>query len=269
MAFRYRTVLMVGCTAGIGVALAERMIANGSFVIAVGRRKERLDAFVAKHGSDKAASSQFDITNLDGIKPWAQNLIDTYPSLDCVVLNSGIQRPVNFAKPNDIDLPLVQQEIVTNYTSYVTMITHFLPHLQGRQPQPAALVAVSSGLGLVPMPRCSNYCATKAAIHSLMWSIRAQLEHDEGSKHIKVIEIIPPAVQTELHELQEDLRVKGHANMGMPIGDFLREAWAGLEAGDDEIPVGMARTNSAQYEALRKEKFKDMVALTMTGPNAL
>jgi NADP-dependent 3-hydroxy acid dehydrogenase YdfG len=72
MTFTYKTVLMVGCTAGIGVALAERMIENGVFVIAVGRRKERLDAFVAKHGSDKTAASQFDITNLEGMQSWAE-----------------------------------------------------------------------------------------------------------------------------------------------------------------------------------------------------
>lgn len=71
MAFPYKTVVMVGCTAGIGLALAERMIENGVFVIGVGRRKERLDAFVAKHGTDKVAASQFDITNLAGIKEWA------------------------------------------------------------------------------------------------------------------------------------------------------------------------------------------------------
>lgn len=72
MAFSYKSVLMVGCTSGIGLALAERMIENGIFVIGVGRRKDRLDAFVAKHGSDKVASSQFDITNLVGIKAWAE-----------------------------------------------------------------------------------------------------------------------------------------------------------------------------------------------------
>lgn len=77
MAFPYKTVLIVGCTAGIGVALAEQMIANGSFVIAVGRRKERLDAFVSKHGSDKAGAVQFDITNLGGIKQW----VDRYVSI--------------------------------------------------------------------------------------------------------------------------------------------------------------------------------------------
>ena len=68
MSFPYKNVLLVGATAGIGLALAERMIENGIFVIGVGRRKERLDAFVAKHGSDKAAASQFDITDFDKVE---------------------------------------------------------------------------------------------------------------------------------------------------------------------------------------------------------
>ena len=72
MAFPYRNVVMIGATSGIGLALAERMIENGVFVIGVGRRQERLDEFVAKHGSDKAAASQFDITNLGGIEAWVK-----------------------------------------------------------------------------------------------------------------------------------------------------------------------------------------------------
>lgn len=72
MAFPYKNVLLIGATAGIGWALAERMIENGIFVIGVGRRKERLDSLVSKHGSDKAASSQFDITELDKIEAWAK-----------------------------------------------------------------------------------------------------------------------------------------------------------------------------------------------------
>lgn len=72
MSFPYKNVLLVGATAGIGLAMAERMIENGIFVIGVGRRKERLDAFVAKHGPEKAAASQFDITEFDKIEAWAK-----------------------------------------------------------------------------------------------------------------------------------------------------------------------------------------------------
>jgi NADP-dependent 3-hydroxy acid dehydrogenase YdfG len=65
--FHYKTVLVLGATSGIGLALSEKLLENGSFVIAVGRRQENLDSLVKKHGSKKAAGVKFDITNLEGI----------------------------------------------------------------------------------------------------------------------------------------------------------------------------------------------------------
>ncbi|CAJ2502181.1 Uu.00g095750.m01.CDS01 [Anthostomella pinea] len=267
MAFTYKTVLMIGCTAGLGLAMAERMIENGSFVIGVGRRKDRLDAYVAKHGPGKAAASQFDITDLDGIEAWVKGIIETYPSLDCVVLNSGIQRALNFAKPAEIDLGLVQKELSTNYTSYIALMKYLLPHLQAQAPKPTALIAVSSGLALVPIPRCANYCATKSALHSLIWSMRAQLAHDDASRHIRVVEIIPPAVRTELHGLQDDLRAAGDTNFGLSIDEFLQETWAGLTRGDDEIPIGPVKDRFAAFEDERRERFDGLVT-TMLGQGA-
>ncbi|KAK8004812.1 oxidoreductase DltE [Apiospora arundinis] len=257
--FPYKNVVVVGATSGIGLALSERLIENGIFVIGVGRRKERLDEFVSKHGSDKCAASQFDITNLDGIKFWVEDLLKQHPNVDAVVLNSGIQRTLDFTKPQAIDLTRVHQEITTNYTSYISLLTHFLPHLQSRAPEPAAVVAVTSGLAVVPMPRCGNYCATKAALHSLLWSVRAQLAADPASQHVKVVEILPPAVQTELHSQQPDLVARGLGDIGITLQEFTDEAWAGLTRGDDEIPVGPRREQTAKLEEGRREAFKGMV----------
>ncbi|KAI1362576.1 short chain dehydrogenase [Xylaria arbuscula] len=269
MGWGYKTVLMVGCTAGLGVAMAERMIENGSFVIAVGRRKDRLDAFKEKHGGDKVAVSRFDITDVDAIQGWAEGIIKDHPTLDCVVLNAGIQRPLNFARPKAIDVGLVRKEIDTNYTSYVAMMAAFLPHLTSQQQQEGkkrtttALIAVSSGLALVPLPRCANYCATKAALHALMWSLRAQLAADEASRGVvKVIEIVPPAVQTELHELQEDMRAAGLANIGITIEEYMKDCWAGLENGDEEILIGPIKQRFAHLEDERKAAFKNFVSAT-------
>lgn len=58
---------MIGCTSGIGLALAERMIAGGSRVIGVGRRQDKLDELASRFGSDSFSSAQFDITDLQGI----------------------------------------------------------------------------------------------------------------------------------------------------------------------------------------------------------
>ncbi|KAI0454972.1 short chain dehydrogenase [Xylaria acuta] len=260
MGWPYKTVLMLGCTAGLGVAMAERMMENGSFIIAVGRRQDRLDEFAAKHGPGKVATSQFDISDLDAIKPWAEGIIKAHPSLDCIVLNAGIQRGLNFARPGAIDLGLVRKEIDTNYTAYISLLAAFLPHLQSRAPAPAAILAVSSGLALVPLPRCANYCGTKAALHALMWSLRAQLGADEGSRHIRVVEIVPPAVQTELHELQPDMVAAGQANIGITIEEFIRDCWAGLEAGDEEILVGPLKANFKNLEDGRRAVFKNFIA---------
>ncbi|KAI3326395.1 short chain dehydrogenase [Xylariaceae sp. AK1471] len=265
MGWPYKTVLMVGCTAGLGIAMAERMIQHGSFVIAVGRRKERLEDFVVRHGVDRVATSQFDITNLDGIQSWAEGIIKDHPTLDCVVLNAGIQRGLNFTRPDEIDLALVQKEINTNYTSYISLAASFLPHLQARAPEPSALIAVTSGLALVPLPRCANYCSTKAALHALMWSLRAQLSSDLNSKHIKVIEIVPPAVQTELHELQEDLRAAGQANIGITIEEYMQDCWAGLEHGDEEILVGPIKANFSNLEDKKRAVFNSFLAAAASG----
>lgn len=72
MPFPYKTVLITGATAGIGQALAERMIEHGVFVIAVGRRRERLEALLAKHGADKIAIEVFDVANVEAIPAWAK-----------------------------------------------------------------------------------------------------------------------------------------------------------------------------------------------------
>jgi NADP-dependent 3-hydroxy acid dehydrogenase YdfG len=79
MSFPYKTVLVLGATSGIGLALAEKMIENGSHVIAVGRRKENLESFVSKHGKDKASSVAFDITDLSSIPSFAESCVVLFP----------------------------------------------------------------------------------------------------------------------------------------------------------------------------------------------
>ncbi len=75
MPFPYKTVLVTGATSGIGLALAERMIKDGIFVIAVGRRKERLDGLVAAYGAHKVAAEQHDVSDLDGMEAWVNRWV--------------------------------------------------------------------------------------------------------------------------------------------------------------------------------------------------
>jgi NADP-dependent 3-hydroxy acid dehydrogenase YdfG len=70
MSFPYKCVLVTGATSGIGLALAEKIINDGSFVIAVGRRQDRLDQLVERFGKDKIAAECFDIGQVDKLEQW-------------------------------------------------------------------------------------------------------------------------------------------------------------------------------------------------------
>lgn len=65
--FPYETVLVLGATSGIGLALAEKLVSNGSHVIAVGRRQENLHKLQEKHGKEKVSIYQFDVNELEKI----------------------------------------------------------------------------------------------------------------------------------------------------------------------------------------------------------
>lgn len=55
------------------------------------------------------------------------------------------------------------------------------------------VASTSSGLAMVPITRCPNYCASKAALHHWLLVLREQLKET----NVKVIEIFPPAVQSK------------------------------------------------------------------------
>ncbi|CAF9927873.1 hypothetical protein IMSHALPRED_007319 [Imshaugia aleurites] len=139
MPFQYKKVLVIGATSGIGKALASRIIQEGSFVIVVGRRKENLEAFVHEHGNDKASAVPFDVTELDKIPNFVTNITKTHPDLDCVMLNSGIQRSFDFSKPETVDMSVVHTEFTTNYFSNLTMTNAFLPFIKSKKEESALI----------------------------------------------------------------------------------------------------------------------------------
>lgn len=285
MPFPHKTVLVTGATAGIGRALAERMVENGVFVIAVGRRKERLLELEAKYGRDKVVAEEFDMTKTIEIQPWAQRITKEYPSLSSIILNAGIQRTLDFTNPSYEELSSkITSEVDTNYTSPLLTITAFLPHLislggggggggGGSSSTPASVILVTSGLALVPMARCANYCSTKSALHHFGLSLRSQMQSSPNTQHVRVIDILPPAVQTELHELQPELVAAGQGQIGMPLKGFIDETWAALDRWDldeNEIMVKELSQRWGHIDDEKKTAFKQLEDMIkgMGGPKA-
>jgi uncharacterized oxidoreductase len=221
------TVLVTGGASGIGLALAERFLRAGSRVIVCGRRVEKLREVKERHpemvtrACDLAEESE-----RASLHEWA---VAEFPALNVLVNNAGIQRRVRLAEGEE--WARTRREIAINFDAPVHLTTLFLPHLLTRAG--AAVVNVTSGLAFSPLARVPVYCATKAALRSFTLSLRHQLK---GSS-VKVIEIIPPAVNT-------DLGGPGLHTFGVPLDEFADSAAERLSRGDLEIPYGFAEQAS-------------------------
>lgn len=155
MSWPYKKVLIIGATSGIGEALATRCVKAGSSVIVSGRRTDKLEDFIHRHGKNKCSAFQFDITELAKIPGFAaefecpppnsmtsslifiESITETHPDLDCVLLNSGIQRGADFTKPESVDMSSIQTELNTNYLSYISLTKAFLPFFQANEARSA------------------------------------------------------------------------------------------------------------------------------------
>ncbi|KAJ6086333.1 oxidoreductase [Penicillium sp. IBT 16267x] len=246
--FTYKHVLLIGATSGIGQAMAIKMLQHGIQVTAVGRRKDRLDALVQEYGTDKAHGVAFDISKLETIPNFVTEVTSQYPDIDCVFINAGFQRTTDFTSPQTIDMDTFNQIMHVNFTAAVTLATAFLPYLSGKKAA-TSLVFTQSNLAIVPVSPLIGYCASKAALNTFAMCIRAQLNAAESN--VNVIEIFPPAVQTELHDY---MGVEKGRQMGMPLKEFTDKAWEGLVKGDDEVYVGCIPPEERFFSIARQRR---------------
>lgn len=218
-----RTVLVTGGASGIGLAIATRFLRAGSRVIICGRREEKLRE--ARAALPALVTQQADIATADGRLALRDWVISAHPSIDVLVNNAGIQRRVSLA--DDEPWEETREEIAINLEAPIHLSRLFIPHL-GRQPR-AAIVNVTSGLSFAPLATVPIYCATKAALHSFTLSLRHQLR----GTSVDVIEIVPPAVDT-------DLGGPGLHTFGVDVNELADAVMPRIAQGEREVGFGFA-----------------------------
>jgi uncharacterized oxidoreductase len=248
MKMHSNTIFITGGTSGIGKGLAEAFHRLGNQVIISGRREDRLRSACAANSGMKYFV--LDVTDADSIRNTARKVIDEFPALNCVINNAGVQRRHDFTGAKPLDDPEVLTEIQTNLLGLIRVSAEFVPHLKHQQN--AVLLNVSSGLAFVPRSIFPVYCATKAAVHSFTVSLRHQLRDSK----IKVIELIPPYVATELGGAAQPPPGALHP---MPLETFISETMAQLAGDGDEIAIGGAKNLLAASTPQSVQKtFADM-----------
>jgi uncharacterized oxidoreductase len=246
------TIFIPGSTSGIGLALAVELQARGNTVIVGGRRAELLGQIAAGHpGIDTV---QIDTADPASIESAAKDVLARHPDLNVLVTMAGIMRVEDWHQPGSF-LASAESVITTNVLGPIRLIAAFVEHLRA-QPD-ATIVTVSSGLAFAPLKVTPSYSASKAAIHMLSESLRLQL----ADTTVKVVELVPPSVRTELLPGQEN------SDFAMPLDDYVTEVLALLQAQPEAREIQVERVKFLRYGEARGDYDQVVETLNAADPH--
>lgn len=228
-------ILITGGGSGIGLALAERFAHNGNTVIICGRRADALQE--AAQRVPGLITMVCDLSSENERIALRDRVAGEHPDLNVLVNNAGIQQ---WMKVDDDDFyARAKAELAINIEAPVHLAQLFMA-----LPQLKTIMNVSSGLAFSPLAKTPVYSATKAFIRSFTLSLRHLLKE----RGIEVIEIIPPALNT-------DLGGKGLHDQAPPVSAFLDAIFPQLEAGRDEVAFAFSEDRLNAWPELYKTSF--------------
>lgn len=216
MNLKNSTALITGGTSGIGLELVKQLTAQGVNIIVTGRNLEALQA--TQRMFPKVHTFQSDVSKTQAIEQLYKDVTHQFPELNIIINNAGAMRLIDL-QDSTPDLENINQEIATNLSGTIQMVHQFLPHLLKQKS--AAVVNVSSGIAFMPYSSAPIYSASKAGVHAYTQALRLQLE----DTNVKVFEIIPPGVNTNL---QNNWTVQPNPGMMMNADKMVKVAIDGL-----------------------------------------
>ena len=216
------TIFISGGSAGIGYELAKYFSEKGNKVIINGRNQQRLDK--ARNSLPNAITVQGDLSSGRERVRIANTLIKDHPDVNVVINNAGEAYAYSLASTGEA-YANAQGEINTNYLAVI----HFTELLTATllSKENAAIVNVTSIVGLIPGNAAPTYSSSKAALHFYTQSLRNAL----ASTNLKVFELMPPLVNTQFSA------PIGGAN-GIPPNQVAEALLYAMEHDQFDVPVG-------------------------------
>ncbi|KFF10445.1 SDR family oxidoreductase [Flavobacterium hydatis] len=240
MELQNNKILITGGASGIGLGLTERFIKENNTVIICGRRES-----VLKEVTDKFPTVITKVCDLS-IESERINLYkwisENHSDLNVLVNNAGIQQWMNVSDEDFFER--AKTEIATNIEAPLHLISLFI-NLKSLK----TVMNVTSGLSFSPYAKVPVYSATKAFFRSFTLSLRHLLK----AKNIEVIEIIPPALNTDLGGI-------GLHNTAPSVESFIESIFEQLKEGKDQLTFGSSETRANASAADLKTAFDQMNA---------
>lgn len=190
-----RTILITGCSTGIGAALAAELHRRGNRVYATARRPETLAA-LALMGLETLS---LDVNDDASIAEVMSHIENEAGRLDLLINNAGFSQ---VGAVVDLTREDLRKQYETNVISPVAMTRAALPLLRAAQAAhgKAVVVNVGSIVGLFTTPFAGAYSSSKAALHALSDGLRMEL----APFGIQVVMIQPGGVRSAFGDHAEE-----------------------------------------------------------------
>ncbi len=231
-------ILITGGATGIGLGLTERFIKENNTIIICGRRQEVLEEVSAKFPS--VITRVCDLENEKERINLYEWIAANHADLNVLVNNAGVQNQMPLS--DDDFYTKAKTEILINALAPVHLASLFL-----NLPALKTIVNVSSGLAFIPLAKAPVYSATKAFLRSFTLSLRYLLKQ----KEIEVMEIIPPALNTDLGGI-------GLHDGLPPVSDFIAAIFEQMKEGKTELTFGFSEGRAAANNETISEYFQKL-----------
>ncbi len=231
-------ILITGGATGIGLGLTERFIQENNTVVICGRREAALKEVAGKFPAVIARVCDLSV-EADRVELYNW-VAENHTDLNVLINNAGIQNWMNIS---DSDFyQKTNEEITTNVLAPVHLTKLFM-NLKSLE----TIINVTSGLAFVPLSKVPVYCATKAFMRSFTLSLRRMLK----STGIEVIEMIPPALNT-------DLGGKGIHDGQPAVSDFVEAVFQQMKEGKKELTFGTSEARAKANNETITDYFNKM-----------